>query len=96
MDKDAYIKALEKQTTDMGAARFILALAKQNPGLSQLFLTTLGQFHRNASTTTSSKQVPDPVEAYRKYYCRDKRQFAAWAKRQPQTGGNDNPQAGGN
>lgn len=29
------------------------------------------------------KQVPDPVEAYRKYYCRDKRQFAAWTKRQP-------------
>ena len=87
MDKDAYIKASEKQTTDMAAARFILALAKQNPGLSQQFQTILGQIHRNASTTTL-KQVPDPVEAYRKFYCRDKRQFAAWAKRQPQTGGN--------
>ena len=46
MDKDAYIKASEKQTTDMAAQRFILALAKQNPGLSQLFETTLGQIRQ--------------------------------------------------
>ena len=55
MDKDAYIKASEKQTTAIAAQRFILALAKQNPSLSQLFLTTLGQIHRNAYTTASSK-----------------------------------------
>ena len=87
MDKDAYIKALEKQTTDMGAARFILALAKQNPGLSQLFLTTLGQIHRNASTTTSSKYrtLLKPTE-----------NTTAEISDNSQLGQNDNPQTGGN
>lgn len=55
MDKDAYIKALEKQTTDTAAQRFILALVKQNPGLSQLSRTCLGKNHQNASTTTLNK-----------------------------------------
>ena len=87
MDKDAYIKALEKQTTDMGAARFILALAKQNPGLSQLFLTTLGQIHRNASTTTSSKYrtLLKPTE-----------NTTAEISDNSQPGQNDNLQTGGN
>ena len=87
MDKDAYIKALEKQTTDMGAARFILALAKQNPGLSQLFLTTLGQIHRNASTTTSSKYqtLLKPTE-----------NTTAEISGNSQLGQNDNLQTGGN
>lgn len=29
------------------------------------------------------KQVPDTVEAYRKYYCRDKKDIVSWTKRQP-------------
>ena len=82
MDKDAYIKASEKQTTAIAAQRFILALAKQNPSLSQLFLTTPWSDPPKC-VHDDFKQVPDPVEAYRKYYCRDKRQFAAWTKRQP-------------
>ena len=87
MDKDAYIKALEKQTTDMGAARFILALAKQNPGLSQLFLTTLGQIHRNASTTTLKlSKIQSPHTG----------RITSATKDQSQLGQNDNPQTGGN
>ena len=87
MDKDAYIKALEKQTTDMAAARFILALAKQNPGLSQLFVTTLGQIHQNASTTTSSKYqtLLKPTE-----------NTTAEISGNSQLGQNDNLQTGGN
>lgn len=87
MDKDAYIKASEKQTTAMAAERFILALANQNPGLSQLFLTTLGKIHRNASTTTSSKYqtLLKPTE-----------NTTAEISGNSQPGQSDNPQTGGN
>ena len=86
MDKDAYIKASEKQATDMAAARFILALANQNPGLSQLFLTTLGQSHRNASTTLKLSKIQSPHTG----------RITSATKDQSQLGQNDNPQAGGN
>ena len=87
MDKDAYIKASEKQATDMAAARFILALANQNPGLSQLFETTLGQIHQNASTKTSSKYqtLLKPTE-----------NTTAETSGNSQLGQNYNPQTGGN
>ena len=74
---------MTKQTTDMAAQRFILALVKQNPGLSQQFQTLLEVVDPPKCIHDDFKQVPDPVEAYRKFYCRDKQQFAAWTKRQP-------------